>query len=197
MKKYVIMLILAILLISGCKEAAIPVGEVIDQPETNMSETNVSEHIQNLTLLNETESVGVNDSEAEGTEETDVNKTTENNETETANIDETTDEEAIEQSLPGNLKIIELKRVGDGMQFVPKELTISQGTTVRWVNKIGKIGKSDVYAKLKIKFYYSTVMSPSLDYEEFFEYTFEEKGETKFGTVPYEAYFKVGNIIVE
>ena len=165
MKGYIIVLVLVVLLISGCGKSAVPLEEVVE-------------------------------AEINETVETDLNETEEVNET--VDVIETNESEAVvEEIILDNVKVVELARVGETMMFVPKEFTVSQGTTVRWINHIGKIGKSERLAKVTIVGHYGKFRSPILDYNESFDYVCEEKGEIKFGTAPYEAFFKRGEIIVE
>ena len=91
-------------------------------------------------------------------------------------------------------KLAAKKTDGTPMQFFPKNLEVSVGDTVRWINKLeyhDRRAKVSVYAKHNTMF-----KSHLMVYGEFYEYVFEEKGVFYYGAVPYESFFKTGSITV-
>jgi plastocyanin len=111
-------------------------------------------------------------------------------------VEEVNETEEVEEKveLPENTRLIELQMFGESMQFFPKNLEVSVGDTVRWINKLeyhDRRAKVSVYAKHNTMF-----KSHLMVYGEFYEYVFEEKGVFYYGAVPYESFFKTGSITV-
>jgi len=174
MKKIFLILIILLIIILGCKRAKInSVGESTEQLQEN----------ETVELPEELEEEKISDILDEELDIIEISNETAANESK---------EPAV--VLPEGTHVVELQMYNNGMQFFPKILTISLGETVRWVNHLDyhdRKAKVSVFASHNRLF-----RSPMLAYGEYFEHTFNETGTYYYGAVPYESWFKRGEIIV-
>lgn len=108
------MLIIALLILVGCKKATItPTGTIIlDSLEEVVESEQEEEIVEEETIVEE--------------------NTTETNNTETKPV----------VTLPEGTHIVAMQMAGTSMVFFPKELTISVGDTVRWSHRLDYINKT-------------------------------------------------------
>jgi plastocyanin len=181
MKKYILLLLIVALLISGCKKAEIQEPEVEEIIEEVEELPQVPEDWEGKTIKELLEEGNAPDIIDDTVITDDL---TEND----------TDEEP-QEVLPEGITKVSLQVYGDLLQFFPNTVTISKGDTVRWVNELDyhdKKARVSVYAHHNRLF-----RSPSLVYGDYFEFQFNETGTYTYGAVPYESLFKRGTVIVE
>ncbi len=176
------MLIIALLILVGCKRASItPTGTtIIEQPQENIEDQTETEDVSDETILEETE-------DDEEIEESEINDSE-------SNTTEVNDDEEPIVTLPEGTHIVAMQMAGTNMVFFPKELKISLGETIRWENRLDYLNKT---TKLTVYSYQHLFRSSDLEYGEYFEYTFTEKGTFRYNALPYIKIFKPGEIIVE
>jgi plastocyanin len=179
MKKYIVLLLITALLISGCKKAEIIEPAVDEDIKKENDMPQIPEEWKGKTMAELLGEIGASD-----------------NSNDTLVFNDTEEYETVPQEiLPAGVKKISLQMYGEQMQFFPNTLTISKGDIVRWVNELDYHDKK---AKVSIYAHHNSLFrSPMLAYKEYFEYQFDEKGEYSYGAVPYESYFKKGMIIVK
>lgn len=102
-------------------------------------------------------------------------------------------EEIVNESKDETVRIIELRMSGDNMKFSPKELRISVGDTVRWVNKLDYLNRS---AEVVVYAHLGLFRSSRIGYNESFEHNFSKEGEFSYGVTPYTSLFQTGKVIV-
>lgn len=196
MKKQFILILFLILLffLVGCKKEEIQIATVETTEDTDDKE--IVEETKSIEPEVAEEIPEEVKKEEPVSEEVIENTTvvTESTVTEINNTDEK-EVEVTEEELDDNVKIVELQMLGEIMQFFPNPLTIKVGDTVRFVNNMDYLNKTTQISVFSYKS--SQFRSDKLKYDEFFEYTFLEKGEFRYGALPYTALFKVGKIIVE
>lgn len=91
--------------------------------------------------------------------------------------------------------IIEARKTLSGMVFFPKDIIIKTGETIRWVNALEYLNRT---ARITIYSYLSGIFrSDELNYGEYFEHTFDEKGNFTYNALPYQAIFKRGTVVVK
>ncbi len=121
-----------------------------------------------------------------------INVSEESFETE-ENISEELEEDIMNISKERTIRIIELRMSGDNMKFSPKELRISLGDTVRWVNKLDYLNRS---AEVVVYAHLGLFRSLRIGYDESFEHNFSKEGEFSYGVTPYTTLFQTGKVIV-
>lgn len=166
------MLIIGLLILFGCKRASItPTGTITLEQQVIEDQTETEEPEEGIVEEVETEETTIEEN------------TTETNDTETEPI----------ITLPEGTHIVAMQMAGTNMVFFPKELKISLGETIRWENRLDYLNKT---AKLTVYSYQHLFRSSDLEYGEYFEYTFTEKGTFRYNALPYIKIFKPGEIIV-
>lgn len=95
---------------------------------------------------------------------------------------------------PAMAETYEVKMGSDSgmLQFVPKELTIKKGDTVKWVNN--KMAPHNaVFDTDAVKSHKNLVFSPGESYET----TFDETGEFSYYCEPHRGAGMVGKVVVQ
>lgn len=193
MKKYIIIIfVIFLIILAGCKKANVnPVSTGTANTEAPANDTEKLPEVPDewkgkkiKDIIDQQDIIKKESAEANLTpiNQSQANSSAEDNSTKAAyNITEGTE-------------IIELRKTETGMVFFPKVLKISTGDTVRWVNKLDYLDKK---AKVTIYSYITGVFrSSQIGYGEYFDYTFNEKGNFSYNALPYQAYFGTGTIIV-
>ncbi len=188
MRKYIsLILIITLLFLFGCKQAVVqPVDTPVTEQEPE-AEDNEEPEINNTSL---------NETEANDTISTEPGTINETNHTEllSPEINNSEENESSSETLPEGTYVIEMYALTKDMIFYPEILNISVGDTVRWINSLDYLNRTaevSVFARHNQLF-----RSPMLDYDEYFEYTFTEKGTYLYSAVPYTSWFRNGEVNV-
>lgn len=94
-------------------------------------------------------------------------------------------------SVPKGTYIVEARKVENSLLFFPREIKIKVGETIRFVNNLDYQNK---LAKMTLYSHQNAFRSPSLKYGEYFEHTFNSTGYVSYNVIPYQDFFKNGEI---
>jgi plastocyanin len=183
-----ITLIIALLLFTGCNKATVaPIAADVQQPSEKPNSTEekmpeVPEEWKGKTIkeiMNQTNQIQP-----------------------ASEVNETPDEEVVPAKtgdteaykVSQGTTIVELRKTESTMVFFPNPVKIKVGETVRWINGLDYLNKQ---AEVTIYSYLTGIFrSEKIGYGQYFEYTFEEKGNFTYNALPYQTFFKRGTIVV-